>query len=362
MLQALIANMSARGIEYEMVSEADQRRLEPLVRMGSVVHSVNTGIIDVASLRNACAELIEGQSASADPGFISSRTTVKRIELRTNAFASTAAGASIRLTVGQSEAASEPGVADAAGDYGLEVTKAVICAVGLYGNELWGRIFSQGSRHSVQQPPSHRLHFCKGRYTAYVGRPPPPVSRLVYPCPLPRLVGLGVHSTIDMAGAVRFGPDAIYTDSLTDYGLSERTCGAAATEAELECLLDSHYEAVRRYIPSIDRQKFAPDFAGVRPKLAGPSEPFRDFLFEEIGGLSTAADGAQQLRPVMQSVSGNPSGFTAGVPTGPRLLIVTGVESPGLTANTAIGEYVARSLLPTEAHYNTHLPPWAVVK
>ena len=55
-----------------------------------------------------------------------------------------------------------------------------------------------------------------------------------------------------------------------------------------------------------------PDYAGIRPKLAGPGEGFRDFVIEEL-----SAQGA------------------------PGLIACIGIESPGLTASLAIAERVA---------------------
>ena len=59
-----------------------------------------------------------------------------------------------------------------------------------------------------------------------------------------------------------------------------------------------------------------PAYAGVRPKIAGPGEPAADFRI----------DG-----PAVHGVAG--------------LVNLFGIESPGLTAALAIGEFVA-SLLP----------------
>ncbi|MEY4582803.1 MAG: hypothetical protein RL701_7506, partial [Pseudomonadota bacterium] len=76
------------------------------------------------------------------------------------------------------------------------------------------------------------------------------------------------------------------------------------------------YQAVSRYLPAVREDDFTPDFAGLRPKLQGPKEPFRDFVIEEA-----AAHGL------------------------PRFVNLLGIESPGLTASEAIGQYV-RDLLP----------------
>lgn len=347
-LQALIDNMQSRGVAYELVSRATQRQEEPLVRMGVVVKSTNTGIVDVASLRDAFEEIIEaspsaakGESCPEDAqGFLCPSAEVTRIDLMSRAQPPT-----LTVTVRQRNSTLEE-------PYELSARKAVICAVGLHANDLWARLFIDRT-HPVTQPSTHRLHFCKGRYTRYTGVSPP-VSRLVYPCPLPQLVGLGVHSTVDLSGAVRFGPDALYTDSPEDYTLSAP--GALADGVgELDAFVESQYQAVRRYIPSIEKCKMVPDFVGIRPKLAGPGEAFRDFCFEEVADVEIEGTGdVSAVRPIMKALTGSP----AGPSTRPRLIMATGIESPGLTSCTAIGEYVARSLMPDEEQFATGLPPW----
>ena len=54
--------------------------------------------------------------------------------------------------------------------------------------------------------------------------------------------------------------------------------------------------AVRRYLPALDEAALTPDFAGVRAKLAGPGESFRDFclaLIQVVDGNEAAL--VQQL-------------------------------------------------------------------
>jgi len=72
----------------------------------------------------------------------------------------------------------------------------------------------------------------------------------------------------------------------------------------------SHFEDyVRRFWPGLPSGALSPDYAGIRPKLHGPDEPQGDFVIDES---------------------------QAGV------IVLFGIESPGLTASLAIGEHVAR--------------------
>ena len=75
------------------------------------------------------------------------------------------------------------------------------------------------------------------------------------------------------------------------------------------------YEAIRRYYPGLKDGALQPGYTGIRPKISGPKEPAADFLIQG---------------PKEHGV--------------PGLVNLYGIESPGLTASMAIGEYV-RGLL-----------------
>ncbi|TFG91953.1 MAG: NAD(P)/FAD-dependent oxidoreductase [Myxococcales bacterium] len=145
----------------------------------------------------------------------------------------------------------------------------------------------------------YRIHPCKGDYFALAPSAPLRLSTLVYP--VPSGAGLGIHATLDLGGRIRFGPDAEYVER-ADYGVDAAKAGHFA-------------EAAGRYLPGLRPEWLTPDQAGVRPKLAGPGEPFRDFVVAE------------------ESAAGLP-GFVSCV----------GIESPGLTAAPAIAERVLELL------------------
>jgi len=142
-----------------------------------------------------------------------------------------------------------------------------------------------------------RLVLAKGNYFSFAKRPA--FSRLIYPAPVEG--GLGVHVTLDMAGRMRFGPDVQWIDR-EDYDVDP-------TRAE------SFYAAIRRYFPALPDGSLVPDYCGVRPKLTGPGEPAADFLIDapRDHGL-------------------------------PGLVMLFGIESPGLTSSLSIGEEVVAHL------------------
>ncbi|MEJ2275270.1 MAG: FAD-dependent oxidoreductase [Woeseiaceae bacterium] len=144
---------------------------------------------------------------------------------------------------------------------------------------------------------SPEVHYAIGHYFAYQGKSP--FRHLVYPVPVDG--GLGIHATCDMGGSLRFGPDVEWIDNI-DYNFDESRRSRFA-------------EAVRRYYPDIDEARLVPAYTGIRPKLTRPGEPPRDFLIQ---------------------------GESAHGVTG--LVNLFGIESPGLTAALAIGEYVGARL------------------
>jgi L-2-hydroxyglutarate oxidase LhgO len=142
-----------------------------------------------------------------------------------------------------------------------------------------------------------RLYPCKGDYFSYIG-----VHRcrhLIYPVPHKSLTGLGVHATIDLNGRLKFGPDAEYIDNIADYTVS-------ADKRE------HFFQSAKKIFKDIKYDELSPDMAGIRPKIQGPNDnDVKDFYIK---------DEAE-------------NGFN-------KFINLLGIESPGLTASLAIGEYV----------------------
>jgi L-2-hydroxyglutarate oxidase LhgO len=143
------------------------------------------------------------------------------------------------------------------------------------------------------------LHWCKGHYFSYSGANP--FTKLIYPAPVANAAGLGIHATIDMAGQLKFGPDAHYIPY------------QAAPEYTVEYSLKPAFlSAIKRYYPNIDVEKLHPGCAGIRPKLQGPEDGFKDFRIDTHDE---------------HNVQG--------------LINLFGIESPGLTASLSLAAYVA---------------------
>ena len=165
-------------------------------------------------------------------------------------------------------------------------TKTVINCAGLYSDKIAAMIGLDVDKLG------YRLHYCKGDYFRISGKPP--VKILVYP--VPKGVGLGIHLTPDLSGSVRLGPNTYYVNNI-DYNVD-------SSEKEFR-------EAVRRFLPRIPEYDIQIDSAGIRPQLQGADDSFRDFI-------------------IKHEADNDLFGF----------INLIGIESPGLTAAPAIGNYV----------------------
>lgn len=143
----------------------------------------------------------------------------------------------------------------------------------------------------------YRIYLCKGEYFSISFSKSKLVNRLVYPPPLEELRGLGIHLTKNLDGRLRLGPSAFYVDHL-DYSVNPEN-------------LDYFYRAVKDFLPFLASSDLEPEMAGIRPKLQGPDDPFRDFIIHHESDRSL-----------------------------PGIINLVGIESPGLTCCLSIAEMV----------------------
>ena len=178
------------------------------------------------------------------------------------------------------------------GDAKSAVTcRRLVLAAGLHATELARTLAFQDG----YSPPT--TYLARGRYYALRGRAP--FQRLIYPMPVPG--GLGIHVTLDMGGRAKFGPDVQWIEAI-DYGFD--------TSAEAP-----FHAAIRDYWPGLPEGALQADGTGIRPKLSREGEPAADFAIH--GPAEHGLDG---------------------------LVLLFGIESPGLTSSLAIAEHVRRLL------------------
>jgi L-2-hydroxyglutarate oxidase LhgO len=142
-----------------------------------------------------------------------------------------------------------------------------------------------------------KLNFTKGHYYKIFGAKP--FNHLIYP--LPNTFGLGIHYTLDVSGAVKFGPDNEFIDNL-DYSF---TNGAR----------EKFVNSIRKYWPSIENYELHEDYVGIRPKIQEKGSKFSDFSI-----LTKKDHGIENM------------------------LFLQGIESPGLTCSLSLSEYIAKQL------------------
>jgi L-2-hydroxyglutarate oxidase LhgO len=250
------------------LDRAELRALEPAVRGVGGLHSPRSGIVDSHALMVALLGDLE-----AAGGVLVTGAPVTAVR---------AADAGLELEVGGR-------------DPTRLVTGLLVNAAGLGAPGLAARMALPG----VDAP---RQWYARGRYYGYTGAVP--FRHLVYP--VAGGGGLGVHLTLDLAGAARFGPDVAWIED-EDYAFDDSERGAFV-------------EAIRRYWPELDPARLAPAYTGIRPKLVGPGAPAADFRIDGPGEHGV-----------------------------PGLVQLFGIESPGLTASLALAdEVLARLTQPGE--------------
>jgi L-2-hydroxyglutarate oxidase LhgO len=262
-LEAIRARALANGVtDIAALTREQALEMEPALACVAALHSPSTGIIDSHALM--LAYLGDAQDAGA---MLALKSPLERAAVRADGFELHIAGA-------------EP----------IGARLLVNCA---------GPRAPSVARRIEGYPASAapRELYAKGNYFALAGRSP--FSRLVYPVPEPG--GLGVHVTLDLAGQARFGPDVEWIDRIA-YDVDPRRA-------------ERFYGAIRRYWPALADGALSPGYAGVRPKISGPSEPAADFVVQG---------------PREHGVAG--------------LVHLFGIESPGLTASLALANVVARRL------------------
>lgn len=264
-LEAIRRNAIANHVtDLEMLTKPEANRLEPVVVCEAALISPSTGIIDSHALMLALLGELETHG-----GAIALQTAVLNCAIDE---------AGIIVTTGGEDAMR------------LRTKHLVNCA-GLMAPAVARSI------KGLKGSSIPREHYAIGHYYRLSGRSP--CQRLVYP--LPEAGGLGIHLTVDLGGQAKFGPDVRWIDDI-DYSFDNSR-------------FEEFVTAIRAYLPELCAEQLAPDYTGIRPKIAGAGQPSADFRIdgEEIHG-------------------------------GPGVVNLFGIESPGLTASLAIGEYVAGML------------------
>jgi len=264
-LEGIAGRARANGVvDLRALTGAEARALEPALRCEAALLSPSTGIVDAAAFMLALRGEIEDAG-----GAIAFNTEAARIETAADGFVIHAGGTRLK-------------------------TKLLVNAAGLAAGRVARAIEGLDAAHVPA------LHFARGNYFSCAARAP--FSRLIYPAPSGD-GGLGVHLTLDMGGAARFGPDVEWLDWQAETPPDYRVDAARGL---------AFYAAIRRYWPALPDGALMPAYAGIRPKLARGDSDFA-MAGPEVHGL-------------------------------PGLVNLFGIESPGLTASLAIADEVVGML------------------
>ncbi|MGO9931554.1 MAG: NAD(P)/FAD-dependent oxidoreductase [Steroidobacteraceae bacterium] len=266
-LQAIAANARESGVfDLQWLDGAQARRLEPALACTGALSSPSTGIIDSHAYMQSL--LADAESCGAS------------IVYGTQVASMRAKPGGVEILIGTD---TDPAVR----------ARAVVNSAGLNAQRVAASIEGFGAQHIP------KIFYGKGSYFGLTGAAP--FARLIYPAPPAARGHLGIHMTLDLAGAARFGPDLEWVDHV-EYAVDPRRAS-------------EFHAAIREYWPQLDPGRLRPAYAGIRPKLAGPGEEDRDFC---VSG------------PAEHGVGG--------------IVNLFGMGSPGLTSSLALGEYIAAQL------------------
>jgi L-2-hydroxyglutarate oxidase LhgO len=261
-LEKLMKMGEDNGVEgLKFLEREDVKKLEPNIEVEKALYSPSTGIVEPDELMNHFYA-----QARKNNAVLATETEVSSLNKVNDKYEISGISVGEKFTV---------------------TAKTVVNCTGLYSDKIAAMLGLDVDKLG------YRIHYCKGDYFRLAGKPP--VKMLVYP--VPKGAGLGIHLTPDLGGSVRLGPNSYYADNIS-YGVE-------SNEKEFR-------EDVERFLPLIRGRQIQADSAGVRPKLQGPKDSFRDFV-------------------IRHEVDRGLFGF----------INLVGIESPGLTAAPAIAEFVS---------------------
>lgn len=262
-----------RGVEngvddIKIISQNEVKALEPNIEAGAAINSPSTGILDSHTFMKNLLLQFESRD-----GAIAYNTELVGIEKVKEGYELTVEG-------GRKE--------------GFKFfTRLLINSAGLNSDKV--------ARMAGIKDENYSLKYCKGSYFKAGNNKARFINRLIYPVPVKQKSVLGIHATLDLAGGLRLGPDDEYVERI-DYNVDESKKRV-------------FYESVKRFLPFIELEDLMPDISGIRPRLQGPGEGFRDFIIREESEKSL-----------------------------PGLINLIGIESPSLTGSLSIAKLVAQLL------------------
>jgi glycerol-3-phosphate dehydrogenase len=154
---------------------------------------------------------------------------------------------------------------------------------------------------SMLEEPDFNVYPCRGEYLVLDKKYSYLIHSMIYPVPVKELGVLGVHITPTTEGNILLGPSAEFIDDPEDKRTTKDMMTTLIKEA-------------KEIIPKLPERAVINAYSGIRCKLASPEQgAWADYRIEE----------SKQT---------------------PGLINLLGIESPGLTAATAIAKYVTEMI------------------
>lgn len=265
-LEALAKQAEKNGVDdLKFLSKEEINRSLEQVNVGSALFSPSTGIFDTHKYMQKLESICNENNV-----LISCNCEVTDIKKSNKGF---------KITV-QEEGNNQSEF----------LTEIIINSAGLYSEKIAKLV-------GMDSSGEYKIHYAKGEYFSLPGKYKNLFSSLIYPAAGADSKSLGIHTVIDLQGMLKLGPDIFYIDQI-NYDVDENH-------------RSEFYQAASKYLPFIREDELSPDMSGIRPKLQGPDDGFRDFIIKEESDR----------------------GF-------PGFINLIGIESPGLTASLAIAKYV----------------------
>jgi len=269
-LEVLFKHGLDNGVEdLRLLSKGEIKKLEPCVEAEAAIYSPSTGILDSHGLMKNLVSQLESNNG----------TVVYNTEM---------------IGIDKAKGGFEVTVEDKREGAFKFFTRIFINSAGLNSDKV--------AKMIGLAKDEYKLKYCKGDYLRVHPSKAKSINGLVYPVPKNASVGLGIHATPDLAGSLRLGPDDEYVEGI-NYNVD-------ASKIKL------FYESVKGFLPFINSEDLSQDMAGIRPKLQGPGEDFRDFIIREEAH----------------------NGF-------PGFINLIGIESPGLTSSFSIARMVKKMVM-----------------
>ncbi len=262
-LQKLHANGKKNGLtKLKLLDKQMLKTIEPNIVADAGLFVEDTGIIDVTEYALSLQNDIENNDS-----LISKNTDFNSITINKDFFYTNAHTGDEEFVI---------------------KSKILIISCGLESFEASKRISFFKTNKYIK-----KLNLMKGHYFKINCKYP--FNHLIYP--LPNKFSLGIHSSFDLSGNTKFGPDAEMIDKI-DYSFSS---------GSKEKFLKSIYE----YWPDIARHNLYEDYVGIRPKIQSREGSFADF--------SILSSNQHKIK---------------------NFVFLQGIESPGLTSSLAIAKYI----------------------